>query len=289
MPDAVISPAVAVILFGLLASIGWGVGDFGGGLTSRLAPVLGVLMWSQVASLVVAVPILAVAGEPSMAPSDLAIALVGGVLSASGLALLYRGLAVGRMGVVAPVAAILTATLPIGFGFITEGIPSVFAIVGIGFAVVSVALVSRSPSTADGRPSGLPYAIGAGVLFAAFAIGATQLNEGLIVTPVVVIRFASVAFAAAWILARRQPWRVPRRLWPAILFVGVSDLSATAAYLSSIAIGPLAIAASLASLYPVVTAVLAAVLLRERMTPGHAVGILAAGVAVVLIAGASAG
>ena len=148
--------------------------------------------------------------------------------------------------------------------------------------------MSRAPDTADGRPSGLRYGVAAGTTFGLFTIGAAQLNDGLIMSPVIVIRVASVLVITAWIVLRRQPWRVPRALWPALVGVGVMDMSATAAYLAAIAVGPLSIAAILASLYPVVTTILAALVLRERVTPLHAAGILAAGVAVALIAGAPA-
>ena len=288
MPELPIPPALAVVTLGLLASVGWGIGDFGGGLTSRRAPFLGVLFGSQVASLVVGVPILLAVSEPAMRPLDIALSVIGGALGATGLALLYRGLSVGRMGVVAPVAAVLTATIPVVFGFATQGVPSILAIVGIGVAAVSVVLVSRTPESADGRPSGLAYALGAGTLFGLFTIDASQLDDALVLSPIVLIRVASVLCVAAWIVVRRQPWRVPRPLWPALVGVGVMDMSATAAYLAAIAIGPLSIASILASLYPVVTTILAAALLRERVTPARAAGIVAAGVAVVLIAGASA-
>jgi uncharacterized membrane protein len=280
--------ALTVVLLGLLASLGWGFADFGGGLTSRRGPVLGVLLWSQVASLAIGLPIALSRTEPVMQPTDLAIAIAGGALGSSGLALLYRGLSVGRMGVVAPVAAVLTAVLPVGFGFLTQGIPSVFAVGGIGCAIASVILVSRAPGHADGRPSGLWYGIGAGTIFGLFTVAVSLLGDGLILSPIIVIRIASCLAIGSWILARQQPWRVARPLWPALVVVGVIDMAATVAYLTAIDIGPLAIAAILASLYPVVTTILAAVVLRERISPIHAVGILAAGAAVVLIAGASA-
>lgn len=288
MPDLVIPSSVAVVLLGLLASLGWGFADFGGGLASRRAPVLGVLLWSQLASLAVGVPILAFANEPAMRTLDYLISIAGGLFGAIGLALLYRGLSVGRMGVVAPVAAVLTATLPVGFGFLTEGIPSIFAIIGIGFAVASVILVSRSPAAPDGRPSGLYYGIAAGIVFGLFTTSASLLSDGLIVSPVVVIRIASVTILATWILVRRQPWRVSKGLWPAVVGIGLIDMLATASYLSAIGIGPLAIAAILASLYPVITMILAGLVLKERVTAMHAAGIIAAGAAVALIAGASA-
>ena len=289
VPDTLIPPALIVVGLGLLASLGWGVGDFGGGLTSRSAPVLCVLAGSQIASLVIAAPIYALGGEPAMTTADLAISVLGGAFAACGLALLYRGLAVGRMGVVAPIAAVLTATLPIAFGFLTQGLPNLVAIAGIGFAALSVVLVSRSPDAGDRRPTGILFALGAGTLFGMFSIAADFLNDQLVVGPLVAIRITSVLAIAVWVLAARQPWRVPRRLWPALVGVGVIDMAATGAYLSAIAIGPLAIAAILASLYPVVTTILAALVLRERVTPVHAAGIAAAGLAVVLIAGASSG
>jgi drug/metabolite transporter (DMT)-like permease len=289
VPDPLISPTLVVVGLGMLASLGWGVGDFGGGLTSRRAPVLGVLAGSQLASLPLGVALLTVVHEPQMRPVDIGVAVAGGFFAASGLALLYRGLAVGRMGVVAPVAAVLTAMLPVGFGFLTEGVPSVLAIIGMGFAVVSVVLVSRSADAGDGRPSGLLYGLAAGTLFGLFTVSASFLAEDLILSPLLVIRITSILAISGFVLARRQAWRVPRRLWPALVAVGVVDMSATGAYLAAIAIGPLSIAAILASLYPVVTVLLAALVLRERVSVTHAAGIAAAGLAVVLIAGASAG
>ncbi len=198
MPEPLIPPTLAVVALGLLASTGWGIGDFGGGLTSRKAPVLGVLLGSQVASLIVGTPILFAISEPAMRPADVAIAVIGGLLGATGLALLYRGLSIGRMGVVAPVAAVLTATIPVGFGFITEGVPSVLAIAGILAAAASVVLVSRSPDVADGRPSGLRYALAAGTTFGLFTLAASQLSDDLILSPILVIRVTSVLTVATW-------------------------------------------------------------------------------------------
>ena len=286
VPDSLLPPTLVVVLLGLLASIGWGFGDFGGGLTSRRAPALGVLGGSQVASLLVGLVLLAFVSEPAMRPEDIAVSIAGGVFGSTGLALLYRGLAAGRMGVVAPIAAVLTAGLPVAFGFLTEGLPSQVAVLGIGFAVVSVILVSRAPDASDGRPSGLPYALGAGTLFGLFTISASFLPDELILSPLLVIRATSIVVITAWLVVRPQEWHVPRGLWPAVVGVGVLDMGATAAYLGAIAIGPLSIAAILTSLYPVVTVILAAAVLRERITPAHAAGIAAAGLAVALIAGA---
>ena len=285
MPDPLIPPAVLVVVLGLLASIGWGVGDFGGGLTSRWAPVVGVLFTSQVASLIVAGPLFVIANERPMATEDLVFAGLGGVFAASGLALLYRGLSVGRMGVVMPIAAVITAAMPVAFGFVTEGIPALLAIVGIVLAAVGVVLVSLSPgSTKGGRRSGIGYGVATGLMFGMFPIVTSGISDDLLVGPVLVVRVASILTVALAILLARMAWRVPRRLWPAMVGIGVADMLATTAYLAAIAVGPLAIAASLTSLSNVVTVLLAALVLRERITPVHAVGIGAAATAVVLIA-----
>ena len=284
VPDPLVSPTLIVVGLGILASLGWGIGDFGGGLTSRWAPVLGVLITSQVASLVVAVPLFLVANERPMGSSDLVLAAIGGALGATGLAFLYRGLSVGRMGVVAPVAAMITAALPVAYGFLTEGIPSILAIAGIALAAAGVVLVSVSPATPDGRPGGLRYGFAAGLAFGLFPIATNGISDDVLVGPVLTVRIASIVSVAALILVSRQQWRVPRRLLPALFGIGLVDMLATASYLGALSIGPLAIAAILTSLYPVVTVVLAAVVLRERITPVHAIGIIAAGIAVVLIA-----
>lgn len=286
VPESPIPPTLLVVVLGLLASLGWGIGDFGGGLISRRAPALGVLGGSQVASLVVGLVLVRFIVEPAMQPEHVALSVAAGVFGSTGLALLYRGLAFGRMGVVAPIAAVMTAGLPVLFGFVTEGIPSEVAVLGIGFAVVSVILVSRAPDAGDGRPSGVLYALGAGTLFGLFSITASFLPDELILSPLLVIRATSIVVIAVWLVLRPQPWRVGRRLWPAVALVGVLDMAATGLYLGAIAIGPLSIAAILAGLYPVITVMLAALVLRERITPAHAAGIAAAGLAVALIAGA---
>ena len=125
-------------------------------------------------------------------------------------------------------------------------------------------LVSQTPA-ADGRPSGLWYGMGAGTVFGLFTVAASGCSARADHVADHLIRGASIAIGG-WILARREPWRVARPLWPALVVVGVIDMAATAAYLAAIAIGPLAIAAILASLYPVITTMLAALVLRERIS-----------------------
>ncbi len=296
MPEGLLPPSLAVVVLGLLASAGWGISDFGGGFASRKAPVVAVLARSQLAGLVIALPLLVARGEPAMTPADLAIATTGGLFAAIGLGLLYRGLSAGRMGVVAPIAGVLTAAVPVGFGLATQGVPPPGAILGIGLAVVSVVLVSRvpdelgSPASAGRQPSalsGVLYGLAAGVGFGLFAVMASQLSDGLVVGPVVVIRAVSVTLVTGFALLTRRPFGLPGGLWPVMIGIGAVDMLATTFYLAAIEVGPLAIAAILAALYPVVTVLLAAIVLRERFSWGHGLGVALAGVAIALITGAT--
>jgi drug/metabolite transporter (DMT)-like permease len=298
MQDGLLPPSLSVVILGLLASIGWGVADFGGGLTSRRAPVLAVLCLTQAAGLVLAVPLYLVRGEPAMSTQDLLISLASGAGAAVGLGLLYRGLSLGRMGVVAPIAGVLTAAVPVGFGIVVQGVPPPGAVAGIALAVLSVVIVSRAPGDAapgDATPgnaaaaasgsarSGFLMGLGAGVGFGLFAVCASQLADGQFVGPIIVIRVMAVTLVVIAAVASRRSLRVPRRLLPAMIGIGGVDMVATALYLAAIEVGPLAIAAVLAGLYPVVTVLLAAFVLRERVSLGHGVGIALAALAIGLI------
>ena len=162
MPDLGLSPALVAVVFALLSAALWGMSDFGGGLLGRRAPIIGVLLVTQAIGLVIAVSLTGLRAEPMMGGRDVLLALGGAILASVGVGCLYRGLAVGRMGIVAPVAAVLTAVTPALIGIVLEGLPSALVIVGFGVAIVAVVIVSAAPD--DGSsPSGVRYALLAGV------------------------------------------------------------------------------------------------------------------------------
>ena len=276
----------ATVVLGLVSALTWGSGDFAGGWLSKRTPVLGVVMVSQLVGTVLALGIAILRGETLPPLSDVPWCIGGGVGGGIGIAALYRGLAVGRMGVVAPVTGVLAAVIPAGFGMIVEGVPSAPVVVGIGLAIVAVVLVSRVD---DGRsgPSGLGLALLSGVAIGSFGVFISQIGDDRTFGPLTIIRAAEAVLIGAIIVVGRQAWRVDRRLLPAMTAVGILDMSGNAAFILAVQTGALAIAAVLSSLYPVTTVVLATVLLRERVTRSHAVGIALAIVAIVCIAGGS--
>ncbi len=253
---------------------------------SRRAPVLAVVLVSQVVGTVIAVGLAVVRGETMPLLSDVPWCIAGGISAGIGIAALYHGLATARMGVVAPITGVLGATIPVLYGVAVEGLPSALVVAGMGVAIVAVVLVSR---VADDRagPSGIGIALLAGVAIGIFGVAISQISEGNTFGPLAIIRTAEAAFIATVILIGRRAWRVDRQLLPAIAGVGVLDMAGNAAFILAVQTGALAIAVVLSSLYPVMTVILASTFLRERVTRTHAVGIVLAVAAIVCIAAGS--
>jgi drug/metabolite transporter (DMT)-like permease len=167
------------------------------------------------------------------------------------------------------------------------GLPGTGVLIGIGCALVAVVLVSRSPDPA-GRRSGIEYAIVGGIGIGLFNIVVGAFPEDLVAWPLAVIKGVAMVTTVAIVLLGRRPWRVPRPLVPVVATIAVLDLAGTGFYILATQAGRLDVAATLSSLYPVTTIILAIVLLHERVSRSHLAGIIMAGLAVALIAGGSA-
>jgi drug/metabolite transporter (DMT)-like permease len=266
----------------MLAAVSFGTGDFGGALASRRAPVLGVVLTVQLAGFAVALLATGLVGEGLPPGTDAVYAALAGIVGAFGIVALYRGLAEGRMGVVAPIAGVLAAVIPVSVGAALDGLPSPAVALGIGLALVAVGLVSSAPSE-DGRPSGLAFALAAGLGLGAFNVLISRVTPGTVFGAVAVLRLAEVLAIGVLILASRRAWRLPRRLVPAVIGVAALDTAGNVFYILATQTGRLDIAATTSSLYPVVTLVLAVALLGERVSRPHALGVVTAVVSIVLI------
>jgi drug/metabolite transporter (DMT)-like permease len=231
---------------------------------------------------VLALGVAAIRGEPVPGPVDLGWSVLAGVLGAIGITALYRGLAVGRMGIVAPVTGVLAAVIPVIAGIILEGLPPPLVLAGIGLAVVAVVLVSRVTDEAGGR-DGLGEALVGGVGIGLFGVVLNQLTDGVVFGPLALIRVTEGVVLVVVIVVTRTAWRPAPRLLPVILAIGVLDMAGNGLYILAIQVGLLAVASVLSALYPVVTVILATVLLGERVTRDHAMGIALAVVAIVAI------
>src|SRR6266849_4977034 len=270
------------VLFGLSASLSWGTGDFSGGLASRRAHVFSVVLAAYLVGLLL-LPVLALAwSEPLPSWRDALWGASAGLVGTLGLTAFYRSLAIGRMGINAPITAVLAASLPIIFTAFTQGLPRPLQLAGFVLALLAVALVSR-PARASGRPEGLGLALLAGLGFGGFLILIGQVSHGAIFWPLVVAGLSSSLFMLAVVLIMRQEVLPKKEVLPLVLLAGTLDVAGNAFYVLATHAGRLDVAAVLSSLYPAVTVLLAAILLKERVTRLQAVGILVAVVAIPLI------
>ena len=277
---------MATVILGLASALTWGAADFGGGLLARRTHLFSVVFFSQLVGAAVAFALTIVRGETAPQTTDLVWSLLGGLTGGIGIAALYQALAVGRMGVVAPVTGVIAALIPVTAGLLLEGIPAPLVLIGIGLAVAAVILVSRVRNERV-APSGLGLALIAGVSIGAFGVFIAQISEGHAFGPLMIIRATEAVLIGTIVVVSRSAWRPDRRLVPAISAVGFLDMAGNGAFILAVQSGALAVAAVLSSLYPVTTVILAAVVLRERVTRMHAVGIALAVAAIVCIAAGS--
>lgn len=271
----------------LVAAGFYGAADFTGGLATRRAAALPVVLISQAVGLVLvalAIPLL-----PAAAPSraDLWWGALAGLTGGIGVALLYRALAIGTMSVVAPVTAVIAVALPVFTSIALGERPGWLPLVGIALGVAAIVLVSRSPSS-NGRGGqrvrtgvGSAFLAGIGVGLFLLTLAQTRREAGL--WPLLTDRIASVAFFAIVVASSRVSVRIPSNLTALALGAGSLDMIANALYLLAVRIGPFSPVVTLCSLYPASTVLLARVILGERLSAWQTAGVACALIAVTLI------
>ncbi|HKX17362.1 MAG TPA: DMT family transporter [bacterium] len=280
--------------FGLASATSWGGGDFCGGLATKRAPVFTVAAVSKLASLGAMLFLAWLRAEQIPSLHVLVWAGAAGVGGAVGLMALYQALAVGVMGVAAPVSAVIAATMPVVFAAFSEGPPSGMQFAGFGLALVAVWFISRPPAHAlargERRPRGLRLAVLAGIGFGGFYILISQARGTAVFWPLAASQFITLitvlaVVGAITIAQRRSIFELPAGVVPMMLLAGLLDAGGNAFFLLAEHAGRLDVAAVLASLYPASTVLLARVLLSERVSPMQAVGIVVAVASIPLIAG----
>lgn len=277
-------PAVPLAL---IAALSYGVSDFVGGVLSRTRSSWLVALVSQlVAAVATAVVAVFLPGSPDGA--DFAWAAAGGVGEAVGISALYRGLAQGRMGVVAPISGTGAALVPVVVGVATGDLPSLLAWIGIVVAFPAIYLIPQSgprgvdarPATAAGVVNGIVAGLGFGTQFA--LVGQIGPRSGFF--PLALLWLVSAVVVAVIATVLRQPWapRTGRRLGPVIAFGPISAV-AVVSFLLATREGLLTVVSVIAALYPAITVVMAAIGLRERLGRLQSVGLALAVVSVVLV------
>ena len=276
------NPLFATIIFGLAASLCWGSGDFSGGLASRRADASSVVLADYGIGSVLLVILALLWREPLPHLSDMLWGGLAGLAGVLGLLAFYTALSKGKMGIVAPVSAVLTATLPVLFSAFTAGLPTLLQLVGLALALLAIGLISR-PERAIGAPKGLGLALLAGCGFGCFFILISRVNPAATFWPLAVARLTAVVVLLVMVRLRRKPISLGRAEAPLVTLAGILGAVGNAFFLLAAHSGRLDVATILSSLYPAATVGLSALVLRERATGIQAVGILLVLLAVPMI------
>ena len=278
------SPPLLGIIFGLAAASSWGAGDFCGGLAARRTHVYSVVILSQIVGLVLLILLALLLAEPVPVLSDVLWAAVAGLAGAIGLVALYRGLATGPMGVVAPIAAVVSVILPLIFGFFLEGLAAPLQFLGFALAIFAVWLITRPGTGARIEVHHLVLPLIAGIGFGVFLILIDHVSASTVLWPLAAARAASIPALFVALIIARQPAKPAASQIPLILLVGLLDTGGNAFYALAASVGRLDMAAVLGALYPAMTVVLARSILEERLSRRQGLGLALALLAVVLIA-----
>lgn len=270
------------VLLALCSSLMWGTSDFLGGKTSRRVHPAAVYGLSQVVGLAALLLVALVTGSWRAEPGYWPWAIAASVLGAVGMLAFYTALSIGPMGIVSPMVA-LAAIVPVAVGLLIGEVPGGVQVLGILAAVIGILLASGPELS--GAESARPLilagvsALSFGGMYVVFA-GGSAVNPIMTMTA---MRMVSVVIFGIVLLAVRSIGGASRRDAWVLVVIGVCDAGANVLYGYASTMGLLATTSVLASLYPVVTSILAAVVLRERLRAVQYAGVTVAMVGVVLI------
>ena len=267
----------------LLSSMSYGAADFLGGLaTRRTGKVFSVVVLSQVAGLAMVLVALAITGD-DLNSADIGWAAGAGIFGALGLVGLYRGLSIGTMSVVAPLSAVMTALVPVGWGLVSGERPSMLALAAIPVALIAIALVSGAAGSQVERGPGLAEAFGAGVGFGIFFILLAQTESSELWT-LTFARVASISVLSFIAIVGGRGLRPGRGAGWLIVGAGMIDMAANLLFLLAERRGLLSLVSLVTALYPAGTVLLARIVLHERLSRAQLIGLGCAAVGVAMIA-----
>ena len=279
-----ISPEYLPAAYALSAVGVWGASDFLGGIGARRVNAFLFTAIVHISGMLLMGGLALFARSPLPGSASLLWAALAGSVGGISLALFYRALASGKMGLTAPVAAVLGAGIPTIVTAFAEGFPGYRHVGGFVLAGIGVWLIARTEH-GGGRPEGLGLAVLAGVGFAGFYLCINKASSGSALWIAVVSRTASFAVTSAFVLLGRYIRAVPTPVLALAMLTGCLDITGSAVFIRAAQTGRLDEAVVLSSLYPAVTVLLARIFLHEHFSRARTVGMLAALLAVPMVAG----
>jgi drug/metabolite transporter (DMT)-like permease len=279
-----ISPEYLPAAYALSCVGVWGASDFLGGIGARRANAFLFTAIVHISGLILMGSLALFVRAPLPGHASLFWALLAGSVGGIALALFYGALASGKMGLTAPIAAVLGAGIPTIATAFAQGFPGYRHVGGFVLAGIGVWLISRTEAGA-GRPEGLGMAVLAGVGFAGFYLCINKAGSASALWIAVVSRTASFVVTSAFVLFGRHIRAVPTPVLAIAILTGCLDIAGSAVFIRANQIGRLDEAVVLSSLYPAVTVLLARIFLHEHFSRSRTVGMLAALLAVPMVAG----
>ena len=270
-----------VAALALAAAVSWGIGDFLGGLKSRALRPVAVLIVAQPIGGALLGLWVALRGQ---GPPGTAVlwACLASVFGTTGLIAFYRGMAAGALSIVAPIAG-AGAAIPVIWGLARGDHPSSYQELGFAAALIGIVLASfeRRPDAAR-IAAGVGWAAIAMLAFGGYYIPMHAASQGDFLWAAFVFRLTSTTLiAAAWLVLR--PPGAHRADLPVLASIGVLDTGGNVFFSAASAKGLVSVVSILASLYPVVTVLLARAVLAERVHRSQELGIALALAGIVLI------
>jgi drug/metabolite transporter (DMT)-like permease len=279
---------VVSVVLALAASVTWGVSDFIGGLNSRSMAVATVIFYTQIVGFVLLLPLAIARGAPDWQWTTVLYAVSGSLAGLVGIAGLYRGMAVGAISIVAPISA-TGAAIPVIFGLTHGEQATALQSAGIVLALVGVILASLTQANAEGGKRrglgpGVGYAILAAAGFGGFFVLLHEAATQDVIWATTVQRLTGAVVLGLIVLVMRPPLAVGWQRFPRLVVVGALDTTANVLYAFASTTGLVSLAAVLASLFPVMTVILARVVLNERLSLVQGTGVVCALAGVACIA-----
>jgi drug/metabolite transporter (DMT)-like permease len=269
------------VLLALGASATWGLADFFGPLKGRTLGALRVLAYGQLAGLAAIALIVAARGRGPADPAAL-LAVPAAISGTLGLWSFYRGMATGAMSVVAPIAG-ASAVVPVVVGLASGDRPSAWQALGIAAAIAGVVLASLERRRESRVAAGVGLALLAAIGFGGYFPFMHAAGDADFWWASLLFRITSMSVILTGVAIRRPPLRISRRNLGIVALVGIGDMAGNLLYAAASSQGLVSVVSVLASLYPMVTVVLAWTLLRERVTGAQRLGVALtlAGVALI--------
>ena len=278
-----VNSQLAPVTFSLTATLAWGMSDFLGGYASRRANAILLTTITHLSGSLLM--FLLALWQHSAFPQTSALhwTMAAGFLGGTALAVFYRALSGGNMGLIAPVGAVLGAAIPTIVDAFWEGRPGPIRMSGFALAAIGIWLISRSEGP-GGRPEGVGLAALAGIGFAGYFLCIKQAGDGSPLWIAAISRAVSLAATGAIVLFTRQfrPMNAIGIRWG--ILAGLLDVTGSAFFIEASHKGRLDTAVMVSSLYPAITVLLARIFLQERFTRWKLAGLLAALLAVPMIA-----